>query len=120
MDNLNLTNRVIQDIAICLRDLGADGIVYESANVYFPNTTDVHSVDLIGSRKELNFQIMIGNSDFLINVPLKSKCSIKDTWIDLEFPNGDFFVIRLKKEVEKLSYLGLNNLHIYPNYGITQ
>ena len=102
---------VIPDISSCLSELGADGIMYESSSVYFPNMTDVDDVEIEQSYDVLTFNITIKNSWFNIYVPLKgSEVSMHDQWIDIQFPNGDFLVIRLNGKIEDIEWLHINNI----------
>lgn len=109
---------VIQDISSCLRELGANGIMYESSSVYFPNMTDVDIVEIEQSHNTLEFQITIKNSWFYIYAPLKgSEVSMHDQWIDIQFPNGDFLVLRLGGKIEDIEWLHINNLDKVQGYG---
>ena len=102
---------VITDISSCLGELGANGIMYESSSVYFPNMTDVDGVDIEQDSKSLTFRIYIKNSWFCIFAPLKgSEVSIHDQWIDVQFPNGDFLVLRLSGKIEDIEWLHINNI----------
>lgn len=109
---------VITDISSCLRELGANGIMYESSSVYFPNMTDVDGVDIEQDSKSLTFRIYIKNSWFCIFAPLKgSEVSMHDQWIDIQFPNGDFLVLRLGGKIEDIEWLRINNLDKVQGYG---
>ena len=102
---------VIPDISNCLRELGANGIMYESNNIYFPNMTDVDDIEIERSHDVLTFKIYIKNSWFSIYAPLKgSEVSMHDQWIDIQFPNGDFLVIRLGGKIEDIEWLYINNI----------
>ena len=63
------------------------------------------------SHNTLEFQITIKNSWFYIYAPLKgSEVSMHDQWIDVQFPNGDFLVLRLGGKIEDIEWLHINNL----------
>lgn len=107
---------VIQDISSCLREFGADGIMFESFNVYFPNMSDVDEIDFSVDSSILSFNITIDKTNFTIYVPKKSEVSMHDQWIDFQFPNGDFFVIRLKGKIQDIEWLNINNQDKVPNF----
>ena len=102
---------VILDISSCIDEFGVDGIMYESSSVYFPNMTDVDDVEIEQSHDVLTFNITIKNVWFSIYVPLKgSEVSMHDQWIDIQFPNGDFLVLRLGGKIEDIEWLYINNI----------
>ena len=102
---------VIPDISSCISEFGVDGIMYESSSVYFPNMTDVDNVDIERSSDVLEFKVYIKKSWFCIFAPLKgSEVSMHDQWIDIQFPNGDFLVLRLGGKIEDIEWLHINNI----------
>lgn len=107
MKDLELNSYVIQDISSCLRMLKPYGIIFSSPNIYFPNMSKIDDIEIVGYKNELDFSIIIAKTKFLINVPLKSVVSFNDNTIDFQFPNGDYLVIALDKEIETLKN-GLN------------
>lgn len=109
---------VIPDISACIDEFGVDGIMYESASVYFPNMTDVDSVDISQNSDLLEFRITVKKAWFVIYAPLKgSEVSMHDQWIDVQFPNGDFLVLRLGGKIEDIEWLRINNLDKIQGYG---
>ena len=109
---------VIPDISACIDEFSVDGIMYESSSVYFPNMTDVDSVEIEQSHDVLTFNITIKNAWFSIFAPLKgSEVSMHDQWIDIQFPNGDFLVLRLGGKIEDIEWLRINNLDKVQGYG---
>lgn len=109
---------VIPDISSCIREFGVDGIMYESSSVYFPNMTYVDSVDISENNNLLEFQITVKKAWFMIYAPLKgSEVYMHDQWIDIQFPNGDFLVLRLKGKIEDIEWLRINNLDKVQGYG---
>lgn len=107
MKDLELNSYVIQDISSCLSNLKPYGIMYESPSVYFPNISRVDKVDFQVWKDCLAFDITIAKTSFLINVPIKSTVSLNDNNIDFQFPNGDFLVIGLDKEIKTLDWLNI-------------
>ena len=109
---------VISDISSCIDEFGVDGIMYESPSVYFPNMTDVDNVDISENNNLLEFQITVKKAWFMIYAPLKgSEVSMHDQWIDIQFPNGDFLVLRLGGKIEDIEWLRINNLDKVQGYG---